>query len=130
MRCRPNFFQPSTPNAKANGLSPLRPSSSLDKAAQALACDNAGHRSISHVSSDGATLKDSQRRAGYAFHTAAENTGRGFASGERAVEWWMNSPEHRQNIVLRQARDVGTGIAIGPTPDDKLHWVLVVGAPK
>jgi uncharacterized protein YkwD len=115
---------------KANGLSPLRLAARLDKAAQSHACDNAGKGSISHVSSDGATLKDRLRRVGYSFRIAAENTGRGFASGERAVEWWMNSPEHRQNILLRKARDVGIGIAVGPAPDNRLHWILVVGASK
>lgn len=77
---------------KARGLSALTLSAKLDKAAQGAACDNAKRRSISHVSSDGGTLKTRLRRVGYGFRTAAENTGRGFASGARAVEWWMNSP--------------------------------------
>jgi uncharacterized protein YkwD len=114
----------------AYGLAPLRLSSKLDKAAQGHACDNAERRSISHDSSDGGTLTTRLRRAGYAFRTAAENTGRGFASGARAVEWWMNSSKHRSNILLRKARDVGVGIAVSPAPDNKLHWILVVGASK
>ena len=113
---------------KAEGLAPLRPSAKLEKAAQGHACDNAARRSISHESSDGGTLKTRLRKVGYAFRTAAENTGRGFASGTRAVEWWMNSPKHRTNILLRKARDVGIGVAVSPAPDSKLHWILVVGA--
>lgn len=115
---------------KAHGLSPLRLSAKLDKAAQGHACDNATRRSISHVSSDGGTLKNRLRRAGYSFRTAAENTGRGFASGARAVQWWMNSAKHRDNILLRKAKEVGIGIAVSPAPDNKLHWILVVGASK
>lgn len=115
---------------KANGLAPLRLSAKLDKAAQGHACDNASRMSISHVSSDGGTLKNRLRRAGYSFRSAAENTGRGFASGARAVEWWMNSPKHRDNILLRKAKEVGIGIAVSPAPDSKLHWILVVGASK
>lgn len=115
---------------RAHGLSPLRLSGKLDKAAQGHACDNAKRMSISHVSSDGGTLKNRLRRAGYAFRTAAENTGRGFASGARAVEWWMNSPKHRDNILLRKAKEVGIGIAVSPAPDNKIHWILVVGASK
>jgi uncharacterized protein YkwD len=115
---------------RANGLGPLRLSNKLDKAAQGHACDNARRMSISHVSSDGGTLKTRLRRAGYAFRTAAENTGRGFGSGARAVEWWMNSSKHRDNILLRKAREVGIGIAVSPAPDSKLHWILVVGASK
>ncbi|HEY6919919.1 MAG TPA: CAP domain-containing protein [Tabrizicola sp.] len=115
---------------KARGLSALVLSAKLDKAAQGAACDNAKRRSISHVSSDGGTLKTRLRRVGYGFRTAAENTGRGFATGARAVEWWMNSPHHKDNILLRKARDVGIGIAVSPAPDNKLHWILVVGAAK
>jgi uncharacterized protein YkwD len=115
---------------KARGLAPLALSGKLDKAAQGHACDNARRMSISHTSSDGGTLKTRLRRAGYAFRTAAENTGRGFASGARAVEWWMNSPKHKDNILLRKAREVGVGIAVSPAPDSKLHWIIVVGAAK
>lgn len=115
---------------KAHGLSPLVLSAKLDKAAQGHACDNARRKSISHTSSDGGTLKTRLRRVGYGFRTAAENTGRGFASGARAVEWWMHSPKHKDNILLRKAREVGVGIAVSPAPDNKLHWILVVGASK
>lgn len=115
---------------KAYGLSALKLSAKLDKAAQGAACDNAKRQSISHVSSDGGTLKTRLRKVGYGFRTAAENTGRGFASGARAVEWWMHSPHHKDNILLRKARDVGIGIALSPAPDNKLHWILVVGASK
>lgn len=115
---------------KAHGLSALKLSTKLDKAAQGHACDNAKRKSISHTSSDGGTLKTRLRRVGYGFRTAAENTGRGFASGARAVEWWMHSPKHKDNILLRRAREVGVGIAVSPAPDNKLHWIIVVGASK
>lgn len=115
---------------KARGLSALVLSAKLDKAAQGHACDNAKRKSISHTSSDGGTLKTRLRRAGYAYRTAAENTGRGFASGARAIEWWMHSPKHKDNILLRKAREVGVGIAVSPAPDNKLHWIIVVGASK
>ncbi|WP_309668264.1 CAP domain-containing protein [Tabrizicola sp.] len=115
---------------KARGLSPVRLSTTLDKAAQGHACDNAKRMSISHVSSDGGSLKTRLRRAGYAYRTAAENTGRGFASGARAVEWWMNSPKHKQNMLMGQVRDIGVGIALSAAPDSRLHWIIVMGKSK
>lgn len=115
---------------KAHGISALTHSAKLDKAAQSLACDNAERQSIGHESADGGTLKTRLRRAGYAFRMAAENTGRGFGSGARAVEWWMESDKHRDNILLRKAREVGVGIALSAAPDSKLHWILVVGASR
>ena len=115
---------------KARGLSPLRLSVTLDKAAQGHACDNAKRMSISHVSSDGSKLQQRLRRAGYAYRTAAENTGRGFASGARAVQWWMNSPKHKENMLMSQVRDVGVGIAMSGAPDSRLHWIIVMGKSK
>lgn len=115
---------------KAAGLSSLRISEKLNKAAQGHACDNADRKSISHTSSDGSTLKERLRAVGYRFRTAAENTGRSFATPARAVEWWMSSPKHNANILLRKAREVGIGIAVSDAPDSKLHWILVFGASK
>ncbi|MDZ4069684.1 MAG: CAP domain-containing protein, partial [Tabrizicola sp.] len=107
-----------------------RLSPSLDKAAQGHACDIAKRQSISHVSSDGSQLQNRLRRAGYAYRTAAENTGRGFATGKRAVEWWMNSPHHKHNMLIGQMRDVGVGIAMSAAPDSRLHWIIVMGKSK
>jgi uncharacterized protein YkwD len=115
---------------KAHGLSALKLAPKLDKAAQGHACDNADRRSISHDSSDGGTLKTRLRKAGYKYRAAAENTGRGFGSGARAVDWWMNSPGHRSNILLDRVRDVGIGIALSDAPDGKLHWVINFGTSK
>ena len=115
---------------RAHGLSAFKLSAKLDKAAQGHACDNAKRRSISHDSSDGGTLKTRLRRVGYSFRTAAENTGRGFGTGTRAVDWWMNSPKHRSNILLPKVKEIGIGIALSGAPDSKLHWVLNFGASK
>ena len=115
---------------KAHGLAPFKLATRLDKAAQGHACDNAARRSISHESSDGGTLKTRLRKAGYKFRAAAENTGRGFGSGARAVEWWMNSPKHRENILFPRVKEVGIGIALSAAPDNKLHWVINFGTSK
>ena len=115
---------------KAYGLSPLKLSPRLDKAAQGHACDNADRRSISRDSSDGGTLTTRLRKAGYKYRAAAENTGRGFGTGARAVEWWMNSPKHRSNILFDRVKDVGIGIALSDAPDNKIHWVINFGTSK
>jgi uncharacterized protein YkwD len=115
---------------KAHGLTPFKLSAKLDQAAQGHACDNAKRRSISHDSSDGGTLKTRLRKAGYKYRAAAENTGRGFGTGARAVEWWMNSTKHRENILYPRVKEVGIGIALSAAPDNKLHWVINFGTSK
>lgn len=112
---------------KARGLAPLKLSAKLDRAAEGHACDNARRRSISHESSDGGTLTTRLRKAGYKYRAAAENTGRGFGTPQRAVAWWMNSPKHRTNILYPKMREVGIGIAMSDAPDSKLHWVINFG---
>ena len=115
---------------RAHGLSAFKLSTKLDKAAQGHACDNARRHSISHDSSDGGTLRTRLKRVGYRFRAAAENTGRGFGTGARAVNWWMNSPHHRDNILLGKVNEVGIGIAVSDAPDNKLHWVINFGASR
>ncbi len=112
---------------KAAGLSSLKMSTKLERAAQDHACDNADRKSYSHEGSDGSTLKTRLRRVGYGFRTAAENTGRGFGTGTKVVAFWMGSPGHRANILLGKLRDVGIGIAVSDSPDSKLHWVVDFG---
>lgn len=112
------------------GLGKLTMNAKLEKAAQGHACDNAARKSISHDSSNGDTLKERLRKVGYRLRTAAENTGRGFGTPQRAVAWWMNSPHHKDNILLSKVTQIGIGIAVSDAPDSKLHWILNFGRPK
>lgn len=112
----------------ARNLPPLKLDPALDTAAQKHACDNAKRMTTSHVSGDGSQLQHRLRRVGYDYATAAENTGRGFASGKRAIQWWMDSPGHKKNILMKGVDDIGIGIAMSSAPDSRLHWIMVVGA--
>jgi uncharacterized protein YkwD len=110
-----------------SGLPPLQANARLTRAAQGHACDNAARGGYSHTGSNGSDLTDRLRAAGYRFSAAAENTGRGFGSPERAVEWWMNSRGHRANILMRGVGEIGVGVAMG---DGKPHWVLNFGSSR
>lgn len=114
----------------ARGLPALHLNSELVRAAQSHACDNAKRQGTSHVSSDGSQLQHRLRRVGYSFALANENTGRGFGSSQHAVDWWMNSPHHRDNILMRGTRDIGVGIAFSDAPESRLHWVIDMGATR
>jgi uncharacterized protein YkwD len=114
----------------ARNLPKLKLHPALEKAAEKHACDNASRHSISHVSSDGSKLQHRLLRVGYKYSKAAENTGRGFSSGKNAVNWWMNSPPHKANILMKGIKDVGIGIVLSSAPDSRLHWIVVVGAAK
>jgi uncharacterized protein YkwD len=113
-----------------HGLPTLRMNSALTTAAQRHACDNAKRKSTSHVSSDGSRLQGRLRRAGYQFALANENTGRGFTSAARAMQWWMNSPHHAENILMNGTQDIGVGIAVSAAPEGRLHWVIDMATSK
>jgi uncharacterized protein YkwD len=44
----------------------------------------------------------------------------GYRSPELAVEGWMNSPDHRTNIMNKRWNKIGVGIHEGV--DGKLYW--------
>jgi len=112
------------------GLPGLKASGKLAMAAQVQACDNAARRIYSHVGSDGSDLATRLKRTGYRYRLAAENTGRGFNQAARVVAFWMNSPEHRANILLPRAREIGVGLALSDAPESRNHWITVMGASR
>ena len=114
----------------ARDLPALRLNNALDSAAQRHACDIAKRKTTSHVSANGGQLQGRLRRAGYSFALATENTGRGFVSAARALQWWMDSPGHAKNILMRGTQDIGVGIAFSDAPESRLHWVIDMGASR
>jgi uncharacterized protein YkwD len=112
---------------KKHHLPGLAVSAKLEKAAQDHACDIAAQQSYSHVGTDGSDLRARLKRVGYRFRTAAENTGRGFTSAAGMVNYWMNSPHHRENILNPRVREAGIGQAYTTSAGGKRHWVLDFG---
>ncbi len=97
----------------ANGLPPLSPSPLLAQAAQMKAQDMAAKSYFAHVSPDGKTPLDWLNAAGYRYQNVGENLGLNYASSESVESGWMNSPEHRANILLPQFTEIGVGYAEG-----------------
>lgn len=84
--------------------------SQLNQAAQAKADDMAARDYWSHDTPDGKTPWTFMTAAGYNYQTAGENLAYGFATAADTLTGWMNSPEHRANILNTSYRDVGFGI--------------------
>jgi uncharacterized protein YkwD len=94
-----------------NYESRLTLSNNLDSAAQAKAEDMAKNNYWSHISPSGKTPWDFMNAAGYSFRLAGENLAYGFSSAQATISGWMNSPEHRANILGNGYRNVGFGVA-------------------
>lgn len=83
----------------------------LSAAAQAKADDMVKQDYWSHISPEGKTPWDFITASGYQYTQAGENLAYGFSSGSDVVAAWMNSPEHRANILNASYQDVGFGVA-------------------
>jgi hypothetical protein len=99
-------------NAQRSGQqeTSLTLNSQLTAAAQAKANDMAARDYWSHVTPDGQQPWSFIDATGYKYQAAGENLAYGFGTSSEVIEAWMNSPEHRANILNANYRDVGFGI--------------------
>jgi len=111
-----------------NGLPPLATSAHLNRAAAAHAADMARHDYYSHVSRNGANIRDRVQATGYGSCLRAENIAWGQPSAEVVTRLWINSPGHRANILNRKATHIG--FAGSRNPDGRYDplWVMVIAA--
>lgn len=94
-----------------SGLGSLAINGQLNQAAQAKANDMASRDYWSHNTPEGAQPWAFITNAGYSYQTAGENLAYGFDSSTSTITAWMNSPEHRANVLNSSYSDVGFGIA-------------------
>jgi uncharacterized protein YkwD len=103
-----------------NDVHALRWNDTVARPAQAFAQELAARRSISHVGGDGSTVKDRIFATGYFDGFAAwlvlENVDWGssaYSTPLATVLGWMQSTEHRRNLLDPQAEEIGIGVAPG-----------------
>jgi uncharacterized protein YkwD len=98
----------------------------LTAAAQAKANDMAKRNYWSHVTPDGKQPWAFVQTAGYEYEAAGENLAYGFGSSDDVVTAWMNSTEHRANILNAAYRDVGFATANVPNYQGKGAETIIV----
>lgn len=97
----------------AQNLPALTVSPLLNEAAQAKANDMAANGYFAHVSPDGKTPWYWLQQVGYNYSYAGENLAVNFTDAQDVSNAWMNSAEHRANILQANYTEVGTGVAEG-----------------
>ncbi|RVX47128.1 uncharacterized protein YkwD [Nonomuraea polychroma] len=95
------------------GCGPLRVDRGLMRSARTHSLEMAKMGQLTHNSPDGASPWDRMERAGYRYG-AAENIGAGYSNPEEAVRGWLESPDHRKNILDCRLKAIGVGVASGP----------------
>lgn len=97
----------------ANGLSALTENSSLDSAAIAKGNDMIAKGYWAHFAPDGTSPWTFFTSFGYKYQYAGENLARDFSDAGSAVNAWMNSPTHKENILNPHYREIGIGVVEG-----------------
>lgn len=114
---------------KAAGLPPLERVPKVDAIARHHSQDMSRRNYFSHDTPEGLDPTDRAERAGYDCtadhgshytHGLAENifwhSGDWYGAerlADKIMDWWMNSPGHRQNIMNPDYDRIGVGVAIG-----------------
>ncbi len=108
-----------------NNEPPLVMNSELTQAAQMKAKDMFAKNYWAHNSPTGEMPWDFIKQSGYDYEYAGENLARGFTSAQDVVTAWMNSPEHRQNMLSPNYHDVGFAVQEGSLTGEN-DTVLIV----
>ena len=97
----------------AAGLPLLSYNGALSVAASNKAADMIRNNYWAHVSPSGVGPWYWISSAGYPYLYAGENLAQGYFDDYSVISAWMNSPEHRANIMGANYRDMGCGFASG-----------------
>jgi len=102
-------------NEARNGANeaPLILNSDLNKAAQLKAHDMLANQYWAHTAPDGTEPWAWFDEVGYDYVAAGENLAKGFTSDRGIVAAWMNSREHRENVLNAGYTEVGFGVIDG-----------------
>ena len=94
----------------SHGCGPVEVDDRLTAAAQEHSQDMADRGYMAHESLDGETPDERAERHGY-YAFGAENVAKGQRSAEQVMNAWMNSPDHRDNILDCGLESIGVGEA-------------------
>jgi uncharacterized protein YkwD len=112
-----------------NGLAALGLVSEVTQAARRHSRDMAENAFTSHTGSDGSMPWERLSEACYDFMVMGEIIGWGFGGDtSRMVDWWMNSPGHRANILGEYFEDFGVGYARQPDSEWGHYWTVNFGS--
>lgn len=90
---------------------PLDENAQLDQAAQAKANDMATRNYWSHDTPDGNPPWTFVTSQNYSYQKLGENLAAGFDNEQSAIDGWMSSPSHKENLLDASFGQVGFGVA-------------------
>ena len=117
----------------SNGLPPVIVDAGLVETARYQAVAMASANVLSHEI--GGDFTSRMNSAGFVYANAAENVGAGHSSVADAINAWIRSPHHRENMLMKDATRIGMVVADAPTSRYRNYWALslassAAGAPQ
>jgi uncharacterized protein YkwD len=105
------------------GLAPLTIDAALNNSAQAHSQDMADHDYFSHTGQNGSTAGQRITAGGFApLWAYGENIAAGQPSADEVMQAWMNSAEHRDNILSPDYTHIGVGFAYNANTTYHWYW--------
>ena len=120
-RCGDHSFGPAPP---------VKLSGTLAGVAFGHAADMAMHNYFEHEDLKGHSPADRVRAVGYQEKLVGENIAYGPKSADEAVQGWLDSPGHCENIMDPRFAEMGIAYAPGHASKRGLFWVQLLVAPK
>jgi len=108
-----SVFNLTNEKRKAAGLPELKLDPVLSQAAKNKGEDMLAKDYWAHISPDGVEPWKFFLDAGYQYRYAGENLARDFSNASSAVEAWMASPSHRDNLLSDRYEDMGIAVVEG-----------------
>jgi len=95
------------------GLLPLSENPTLSAAAQAKGADMLNRDYWAHIAPDGTQPWKFFIDFGYKYRYAGENLARDFSNPSSAVDAWMVSPTHKENLLSPKYKEIGIAVIEG-----------------
>lgn len=109
---------------------PLKLASKLTSAAREHSKDMARHSELEHEGTDGSTPFERVTRKGYVWRTVGENIAAGPTTAEEAMEGWLASPGHCENLMDPRFTETGIAYVVDADSESGVYWTQVFGTPR
>lgn len=107
------------------GLQGLNESKYLDSLAQSRASDEATHENFSHIDSHGKRAYEEVNISIYPYKDFGENLAIMFMDAQSEEAAFMQSPEHRDNILNPSYKDIGIAVEEGKYGNATTTYVTI-----
>jgi uncharacterized protein YkwD len=109
---------------------PLQLNARLRAAAEAHARDMLDHNYFAHAGRDGSNPAQRVAATGYRYRLVGENLASGPETATQAVEGWIASPEHCENLMDGRFTESGVAVAATTYGPPRIYWVQEFATPR